>query len=93
MIENNVSFTLGYTNTDKTRTYSFNGVSSTALTSVESKIQAINESLAGGTDNGLGVFFRSNDYDASQSKGIFNKIVSARIESVQETYIFGGDNQ
>lgn len=89
-IKNTVSFELGYTNTDFTRKYTIDEVPAGALSSVETKILAINESLASGTDGGLGVFFRSNDYDAAQNIGTFNKIKSAQIVSTQEDVIFGG---
>lgn len=85
-----VTIELGYTNTTSTRQMTISDLSDEVLPQIESKIQAINASLAGGTDGGLGAFFRSDDFDASQNKGTFNKINFARVESVEEVYIFGG---
>jgi len=91
-IKNSVNLTFGYTNTNFTRTMTLDGLSAAALPSIESKILAINESLAAGTDDGLADFYRSDDFDASQNIGRFNKIKSARVESVEEVYIFGGNS-
>lgn len=87
-----VTITMGYKNTNFTRSYKFANISDTALANVEAKINALNASLAGGTDDGLAEFYRSDDFDASQDKGTFTKIVSAQTESITETKIFGGDN-
>ena len=49
-----------------------------------------NASIAGGTDGGLGEFFISDDYDASDSENIigqFNGIVAAQYESTAVTEI------
>lgn len=91
-IKNSVALELGYTNTDFTRTMTIDGLSAAALPNIENKITAINASLAAGTDDGLSAFFRSDDFDASQNKGTFKKINTARIESVEEVYIFGGNS-
>lgn len=91
-IKNSVSLELGYKNTNFTRTMTIDGLSAAALPNIENKILAINASLAAGTDGGLGIFFRADDFDASQDKGTFNKIKTARIESVEEVYIFGGNS-
>ena len=91
-IKNSVMLEFGYTNTDFKRTYTIDGLSAAALPNIESKILAINASLTAGTDDGLGAFFRSDDFNASTNTGTFNKITSAKIESVEETYIFGGNS-
>lgn len=89
---NSVTIELGYTNTDFKRTMTISEVPDEAFPDIETKINAINASLAAGTDGGLSTFYRSDDFDASQNKGMFNKINKARIESVEEVYIFGGNN-
>ena len=63
----------GYSNTDFTRTYNFAGLSAAAITGLKSNVMAVNASLAAGTDNGLADFFRSDDYDASDSENIIGK--------------------
>lgn len=85
-INNNVTLTLGYSNTESTRTWKIDGLSAAALPQIKSKILAINASLAGGTDGGLGDFFRSDDYDASNPNlivGKFTGIVAAKAESTE----------
>lgn len=89
---NSVAIELGYSNTDFKRTMTIDDISDEAFADIENKINAINASLSAGTDDGLGIFFRADDYDASQNKGIFNKINKARLESVEEVYIFGGNS-
>lgn len=85
-----VTLTYKYKNTDFKRQMTISDVPETALENVDAKITAINESLAAGTDNGLSTFFISDDYDAAQSIGAFEKISEARIEVTTETFIFGG---
>ena len=82
-----IKLTLGYGNTDFERKLTLSGVDSvTAATeTVRSKVQAINDSLAGGTDAGLSTFFRSDDYDASQSVGALAEIVDCVIEKTTTT--------
>ena len=63
----------GYSNTDFTRTYNFAGLSAAAITNLKSNVMAVNASLSAGTDNGLADFFRSDDYDASDSENIIGK--------------------
>lgn len=87
-IQNSVTFKFGYTNTEEQRQYTFSGISSMALSGIESGIQAVNASLAAGTDGGLSAFFRSDDFDAATNTGIFNQIVEARIESSEDIKIF-----
>lgn len=89
-IQNSVILKFGYTNTESTRQYTIAGISNAALSGIESGIQAINASLAAGTDDGLSAFFRADDFDDSTATvvGAFNKITEARIESVEEVKIF-----
>ena len=89
-IKNSVAFKFGYTNTDEKRQYTFSGISAASLSGIETGMQAINASLAAGTDGGLSTFFRSDDYDDSTATvvGVFNQIVEARIESVEDIKIF-----
>ena len=89
-VKNSVIFKFGYTNTDQKRQYTFSGVSAAALSGIEAGMQAVNASLAAGTDGGLSSFFRSDDFDNSTATvvGVFNQITEARIESVEEIKIF-----
>ena len=85
-----VTMTFGYGNTDFTRKYKFDGLDAAAMPNIKSKILAINASLAGGTDGGLGDFFRSDDYDDSDSNliiGKFTGIVAAQSDNVEEEEI------
>lgn len=89
-MSNYVQMTAGYSNTDFTRDYKISGVSSGELPNVKSRILAINASLAGGTDGGLGDFFRADDYDASDPEfiiGKFTGITAAQIVSEEKTEI------
>lgn len=89
--KNSVIMTLGYSNTEFTRKFKIDGLSAAALPNVKSKILAINASLAGGTDGGLGDFFRSDDFDDSNSGlvvGKFTGIVAAQSESTEEDVLF-----
>lgn len=88
--KNSVTMTFGYGGTDFTRRYKFDGVPDSSLAGVKSAILAINASLAGGTDGGLKDFFRSDDFDDSDSSDIigqFTGIVAAQIDSTQVTEI------
>ena len=88
--ENSVTLTFGYTGTTETRKYKFDEVDDDALGSVKTKVQAINASLAAGTDGGLATFFRSDDYDATDSNNVvgnLNKIVAAQYDEVTTTDI------
>lgn len=85
-----LSMQFAYKNTDFTRTYELEGLSAAALSSVESKIISINDSLSAGTDGGLKDFFISDDFDATQDKGTLIGIKAASTRITTETYIFGG---
>ena len=58
-----IKLTLAYEDTDFTRQIIINDVADTdaALETVRAKAKAVNESLAGGTDDGLSTFFRADD--------------------------------
>ncbi|MBQ7454372.1 MAG: hypothetical protein IJS69_04910 [Selenomonadaceae bacterium] len=88
--KNSVTMTFGYTNTDFTRKYKFDGLSASDISGAKAKIKAINASIAGGTDGGLSDFFRSDDYDDSDPNAIvgkFSGIVAAQVDSTTETVI------
>ena len=83
---NSVTLTLGYSNTEFTRKWKLDGLSAAALPNVKSKILAVNASIAGGTDDGLADFFRSDDFDDSDPNNIIGKftgIVAAQAESTE----------
>ena len=70
---------------DTTRQYAFS-VADSLATACKSKIKAINTSLAGGTDNGLGDFFLSDGGDP------LVKISAAQLISETETELDLGGN-
>lgn len=84
---NNVKFKMAYKNTDFTRNMTITDVTDEAVADVDTKIEAINSSLEGGTSGGLDTFFISDDYNAAQSIGSFAKITEAQIETVITTPI------
>ena len=84
---NSATLTFGYTNTDFTRRYKFEGLTQTQCTNLKSNVKAINASLAGGTAGGLSAFFISDDFDASTGTGYFNSIVGAQYEASTLTEI------
>lgn len=85
MSEYSIQIDLGYTNTDSKRQMTFSNVDAGALSSVKSKILAINASLASGTDGGMKDFFRSDDYDASDPDGIVGQLESITAASYTVT--------
>lgn len=90
-IKNDVTFTLGYVESDQERTYKFSGVSATYLSGIESAVTALNASIEGGTDDGLKNFFIADDYDDSDSEdviGTLKKVNKVKIDSTTETVIF-----
>lgn len=85
---NAIKLTLGYDQTDFTRKITLGNVDDSIASdsaSVKAQIQAINASIAGGTDGGLSTFFRSDDYDGVG--GTFAGIVAAQIDSTEVTNI------
>lgn len=88
--QSSVIIKLGYTNTDQERQITFNDVLSADLAKVKERVLAINASLESGTDGGMKDFFRSDDYDASDSDyliGQLKGITYAAYEIVEETKI------
>lgn len=86
-ISRTVTMTCGYGNTEFTRKYKVDDVAAADLANVKSKALALNASIAAGTDNGLSDFFRSDDYDDSDSNNVIGKftgIVALQSESVEE---------
>lgn len=88
-LKNTVTLTLGYEGTDFARKMKFDGVADSLLADVKTKCKAVNASLKAGTDDGLGDFFRADDYAAGASAtiGTFNAITAAQIDSVEIEYI------
>jgi len=84
-VVNSITLTTSYTNSEYKRKYKIDEVESDALINAKAKILAINESLAGGTDNGLADFIVADDYDGTNGK--LQAITAAIIESVSETEI------
>ena len=75
-----VKLTFGYADTDFTRLYTFS-CDDSLLSGIPTKVNAINASLAGGTDGGLAAFFQSDDGHN------FVKIVKASAVALFETPI------
>lgn len=86
-VTNKVALDCEYTETDFTRRYTMSGVSSSQIANVESAVDAINASLAGGTAGGMSSTFISDDFDATQGIGYLKKISRAVITSTEETVI------
>lgn len=85
---NNIKLTLGFDQTDFTRKITLSNVAdsiASASGTVKAQIQAINASLAGGTDGGLSTFFLSDDADGTA--GTFTGIIAAQIDSTEITNI------
>lgn len=88
-MSNSITITCAYENTDYTRKYKFNDVTSENAipNTVRTKIQAVNASLAGGNADGLENFFRSDDYDSENDIGKLQRISAAQIDSLIATVI------
>ena len=84
---NSATLTFGYTNTDFTRKYKFEGLTTAQCTTLKTKVRAINASLAGGTAGGLSAFFISDDFDATTGTGYFSSITAAQYEASTLTEI------
>lgn len=84
-----INLTLGYEGTEFERTLALKNVDSVsaATETVRSNVKAVNASLEGGTDGGLSNFFRSDDYDASNSIGALNAIKQAVIKRADVTVL------
>ena len=85
-----LTLTLGYKDTNFTRQMKFGGLSDADLADIKENIAALNASITGGTDDGLAEFFRSDDYDATDSQnvvGICTGIVAAEADETTTTII------
>lgn len=69
-----VQIDCSYSNTDYERSYRMNNVNQNDLSTVDSKVQAINASLAAGTAGGLSSTFVSEDFTPGEGKGYLEKI-------------------
>lgn len=87
-ISHEVQFTFAYNASEQTRTYAFDVAESIAAdtATIKQKIQAINASLAAGTDDGLADFFVADDYDGTGGK--LSSIKSAVVTTTEERIIF-----
>ena len=82
--------TLGYSNTDFTRQYKIAHDGIGSASECETAIQALNAGISAGTENAFAEFFRSDDYDATDSNNIVGKctgIVAAQLKFTTETEI------
>lgn len=82
-----LKITLGYSNTDFTRQYKIEHDAIGTPEQAEAAINALNASIAGGTDGGFADFFRADDYDATDPNNIVGKcigVVSAQIDALNE---------
>ena len=89
MASSSISFTLQYNGTTQTRDYEISDVDSVsaAVETIRSKIEAINESIAGGTATLLANMFISDDYNQSQNIGTLKRIDNVKLKTVTETII------
>lgn len=80
-MSNRIKMTLGYEGTKFTRDVTISSVDDDQLSSVKTRIKALNASVSGGTDGGLTNFFLSDDYDSDEGIGTFKGIQHATIIS------------
>ena len=88
-MSNYVTLKFGYTNTEF-RQYKIEDVATEDLDDVKDKVLAVNASLKAGTADGLDTFFRSDDYDATDSENVvgnFKGIVAAQYTTSEVTDI------
>lgn len=85
----NINLGLRYSGTNFERILTIPDVAETdaAISTVRNKVEAVNASIAGGTDDGLSTFFRSDDFDADNNIGAFAGISSCEVKVVDETVI------
>lgn len=83
-----VNVKLGYKNTDFTRTYGIDDVARDDIQYIQEKINAINASIAAGTDGGMSAFFLADDYDESEDIGTMVGIIEAEAVIVEEELIY-----
>lgn len=76
-----ITLDLSYNNTDLNRKLVIPDVAENdaALATVRNKVQAVNDSLSGGTDDGLSTFFRADDGST------LNKISAFTVSSEEVT--------
>lgn len=84
---NSVTLTFGYKGTDFTRKYKFDDVENVSASAVANNVIAFNASVTGGTDDGVGTFFISDDYDATNNVGELASITAAQYDTVTTTII------
>lgn len=87
-MNNSIKLTLGYNQSEFTRNMTIGNVADSIASdsaTIKEKIRAVNESIAGGTDDGLVDFFRADDYDGTG--GTFAGITAAQIVSTEVTVI------
>ena len=87
-MNNSIKLTLGYNQSEFTRNMTIGNVADSIASdsaTIKEKIRAVNESIAGGTDDGLFDFFRADDYDGTG--GTFAGITAAQIVSTEVTVI------
>lgn len=92
-MSNVIKMELGYNGTNFKRNVNISGVKDTDLTTVKTKIKALNASIAGGTSDGLDTFLVSDDYDANASIGAFTGVTAAKIVSTTTEYIDLGEEE
>ena len=88
-MDNSITFICSYEGTDKTREYELTDVDSVsaAVEVIRGKVEAINESIAGGTATLLANMFVSDDYNQSQNIGKLKRIDNVKLKTITETYI------
>lgn len=86
-MSNSISVVANYQGSEQTRTYTFSDVPQEVMVpaTIQSKIQAINASLAGGTADSLASFFVADDFDGTNGK--LSKLTNAKLTRVIETEI------
>ena len=88
-MSSSVFFTCNYEGTDKTREYELSDVDSVsaAVEIIRGKVEAINESIAGGNATLLANMFVSDDYNQSQNIGTMKRIDNVKLKTITETII------
>lgn len=74
-----------YSNTDFTRSYRMTNISADAISTANSKVAAINASIAAGTAGALSSTFIAEDFDSSTGTGFLEKIDRMVVTSTTET--------
>lgn len=83
-ITNSLTLTTRYSNTDFSRNYKINGIAPEIMPNVESKVEALNASLAAGTAGGLSAVLIADDFNSSTNTGYLEHIDKAVIVSQEE---------